>query len=602
MAGCCFCVFYHSSSSSSSSSSSGFSLSRRRGYCWCCCGGCCSWSPLVALVLLITLQSHPCLAKLLSPAQQHHQHQHQQQQQQQHRSEFASKYYLTGSDSSTTTSAAEDRQQHHGGGGDRGAIGDSRRQLLFRGFGQQAPRAERQLADGIKVDLMHRDHVNSPLRSNSSSSLEQRIRQDAQRSALRSRALFYGSRMQDSEGRPTAQAQARAQAQAQEQAEAMTGPGRGSSTVQLDNFESPLLATLSEYVMSLTMGTPPQRFVAVVDTGSDLTWLQCAPCSQCFQQPDALFDPARSGSYRALSCADAVCSDLDLNLEACSPNCQYSYSYGDSSTTRGDFSSDTVTLATTSGGTREVANFAFGCGHSNQGTFSATDGLVGLGQGAISFASQLGALYGDKFSYCLVSREEALSQTSPLLFGDAAVPMVASGLQYTPMLSNRPGISSFYYVGLDGLSVGGAMLNIPASVFQKDAAGSGGVVFDSGTTFTQLVPTAFDAVIRAFQLALPYKQVSGSPNVGLDLCFDIGGVQNVVVPELTFHFTGANFDLPAENFFVLVDNAGTMCLAIARSKSPLNIFGNTQQQNFQILYDRSNARIGFTPLLCDSLR
>lgn len=371
--------------------------------------------------------------------------------------------------------------------------------------------------------------------------------------------------------------------------------------VSEDTFESPLSATIAEYVMSLSLGTPPQKFDVVVDTGSDLVWVQCAPCVQCFQEVDAVFNPAQSSSYQSLTCSNAVCNDLGGNLDTCSPNCQYTYGYSDQSSTSGDFSTETVTLSTTSGSSQAILNFAFGCGHSNQGTFSSTDGLVGLGQGSVSFSSQLGSLFGDKFSYCLVAREQALSQTSPLLFGDAAVPTISGGLQFTPLLSSNPGVSSLYYVGLEGLSVAGTLLNIPSTAFAKDSSGNGGTVFDSGTTFTQLTSTAYDAVVAAFQAAIPYPQVSGAPQVGLDLCFNINGVQNVVVPELSFHFTNADFNLPAPNIFVLVDTAGTMCLAFSRSSSALTIFANTQQQNFQILYDRQNARIGFTPVTCSSL-
>ncbi|KAL2622681.1 hypothetical protein R1flu_002886 [Riccia fluitans] len=536
------------------------------------------WSPLLIL-LLVTIEIPPCLSLQLTTGNTT-----------QWQLKFASKAkYLgtTGSEvqaensSASSPSNVDSGPVTSGGGGELGIR--KRRKLLFTGFGYQAPGADRPIPNGIKVDLMHRNHIHSPLRAPDWNQTEtsDRILQDVKRSSLRSEILFGSRRTTTTANEPV-------------------GGERTASA--LDNFQSPLSATLAEYVMTISLGTPARKMIAVVDTGSDLVWVQCAPCAQCFRQPDPLFNPADSTSYRSLSCADPMCSSLGYNMQSCSSSsCQYSYAYGDSSISTGDFATETITLQLTNGGISNVANFAFGCGHRDQGTFSSTDGLVGLGQGRVSFSSQLGFLYGDKFSYCLVSRGRSLTQTSPLLFGDAAVPMVPTGLQYTPMLPNQPGIGTFYYVGLDGISVGGALLSIPPGVFQKDATGNGGTVFDSGTTFTQLVSPAYDAVVRAFQLALPYRQVMGLPSFGLDLCFDIAGVQNVAIPQLTFHFTNADFNLPAENFFVLVSNAGTMCLAISRSKSPINIFGNTQQQNFQILYDRSAARIGFAPLACDSL-
>ncbi|CAM6109833.1 unnamed protein product [Calypogeia fissa] len=449
------------------------------------------------------------------------------------------------------------------------------------------------LGDGIRMELMHRDHHSSPLHHRGMNlTLAERIRRDVMRS--KARASFLSSKMM-----------ALSREADHGTVKATNVAASSSSTagiVSTDTFESPLSATIAEYVMSLSLGTPPQKFDVVVDTGSDLVWVQCTPCAQCFQQIDPIFNPTQSSSYQTLTCSDAICNNLGGNLDSCSPNCQYTYDYSDLSSTSGDFSTETVTLSTTSGSSQAVLNFAFGCGHNNQGPFSSSDGLVGLGQGLVSFSSQLGALFGNMFSYCLVAREQALSQTSPLLFGDAALPSVTNGLQFTPILPSSPGLSSLYYVGLEGLSVAGALLNIQITVFTKDSSGNGGTIFDSGTTFTQLASPAYDAMLSAFQAAVPYSQIPGAgAQLGLELCFDIAGVPNVAVPELTFHFTNADFNLPAPNIFVLVDTAGTMCLAFSRSSSALNIFGNTQQQNFQILYDRVNTRIGFTPVTCSSL-
>ncbi|CAM6110099.1 unnamed protein product [Calypogeia fissa] len=370
----------------------------------------------------------------------------------------------------------------------------------------------------------------------------------------------------------------------------------GANDVAPTDFQSPVSVGNGEYVMALNLGTPAKTYSVIVDTGSDLTWVQCSPCSTCFEQPNPMFDPSSSSSYAALGCSNSLCQTLPV-VEGCSP-CQYFYEYGDQSTTIGIFSQDTVTMATTSGGTQQVGNVAFGCGHDNQGSFSGVDGLLGLGQGPISFTSQLSSLFGGKFSYCLVSLMDSSSQTSPLLFGNAAIP--SGAVKYTPIVQNSHH-PTYYYVGLTGISVGGTLLNIPASVFGIDSSGSGGTILDSGTTITQLVGSAYKVVIQAFQSQMQYSQVSGSAS-GLDLCFDVSGAPSsgVTVPTLSFHFDQADIDLPAENYFVMVDNQGTLCLAMAGSYG-FSIYGNIQQQNFQILFDRSGGRVGFKQMQCDTL-
>lgn len=74
------------------------------------------------------------------------------------------------------------------------------------------------------------------------------------------------------------------------------------------DFQSPVKAGNGEYLMTLTLGSPPQTFDVIVDTGSDLNWVQCLPCKVCYQQPGPKFDPSKSSSFRKTSCADNLCN------------------------------------------------------------------------------------------------------------------------------------------------------------------------------------------------------------------------------------------------------------------------------------------------------
>lgn len=104
----------------------------------------------------------------------------------------------------------------------------------------------------------------------------------------------------------------------------------------------------------------------------------------------------------------------------------------------------------------QVPNFAFGCGHDNEGSFAGADGILGLGQGPLSFPSQLKNVFNGKFSYCLVDWLAPPTQTSALLFGDAAMPTLPD-VKYLPLLTN-PKIVTYYYVQLNGISVGDKLL------------------------------------------------------------------------------------------------------------------------------------------------
>jgi hypothetical protein len=75
-------------------------------------------------------------------------------------------------------------------------------------------------------------------------------------------------------------------------------------------------------------------------------------------------------------------------------------------------------------------------------------------------------------------------------------------------------------------------------------------------------------------------------------------VANPTVPDMVFKFQGADFQLLAENLFVLVDNsATTLCLAMGGSQG-FSIIGNIQQQNHLVIYDLEAKKIGFGVAKC----
>ncbi|KAG6557483.1 hypothetical protein Mapa_000756 [Marchantia paleacea] len=367
----------------------------------------------------------------------------------------------------------------------------------------------------------------------------------------------------------------------------------GSS--KASSFQSSVTASPGSYIMTISLGTPPQTKTAIVDTGSDLVWLQCAPCSDCYQQADPVFEPRKSSTYRRIRYFSPLCGQLP-QVSYSSGFCTYRYGYGDQSTTQGELALETLTLTATDGSKRTFPNFAFGCGRRNQGTFSGVDGLVGLGRGAVSLNEQLGSLIGSKFSYCLVDVSSSATETSPLIFGDEAmVTGTALEVKYTPLLRN-PAADTFYYVKLNGITVNNRpVAGIPWGVFNLNVhTGRGGVILDSGTTISQLIQSAYIPFLTTLQYIIQYPRVDSS-QIGFDLCYDLSRVRNPTFPSVTLHFQGVDVVLPANNVFLEVDQQGTTCLAFAGT-TDFTIVGNIQQQNHYILYDIANERVGIAPV------
>ncbi|KAL2336213.1 hypothetical protein Fmac_010659 [Flemingia macrophylla] len=366
-----------------------------------------------------------------------------------------------------------------------------------------------------------------------------------------------------------------------------TRPGYGSG------FASSVISGLAqgsgEYFTRLGVGTPPKYVYMVLDTGSDVVWLQCAPCTKCYAQTDPVFDPLKSKSFAGIPCGSSLCRRLDS--PGCSRKkgvCQYQVSYGDGSFTVGDFSTETLTFRRA-----QVPRVALGCGHDNEGLFVGAAGLLGLGRGGLSFPIQAGARFNNKFSYCLTDRT-ASAKPSSIVFGDSAVSRTA---RFTPLLKN-PKLDTFYYLELLGISVGGAPVRgISASLFRIGSTGDGGVIIDSGTSVTRLTRPAYVALRDAFRVGASH--LKRAPEFSLfDTCFDLSGLSEVKVPTVVFHFRGADVSLPASNYLIPVDNNGSFCFAFAGTMSGLSIIGNIQQQGFRVVFDLAGSRVGFSPRGC----
>ncbi|XP_068333985.1 protein ASPARTIC PROTEASE IN GUARD CELL 1-like [Pyrus communis] len=365
-------------------------------------------------------------------------------------------------------------------------------------------------------------------------------------------------------------------------------PVETGSGLQLDadGFEGPIISGTSqgsgEYFSRVGIGKPPSQAYVVLDTGSDVSWVQCAPCADCYQQADPIFEPASSTSFSPLSCESQQCKSLDV-FECRNGTCLYEVAYGDGSYTVGDFVTETISI-----GGASAKEIAIGCGHTNEGLFVGAAGLLGLGGGSLSFPSQLNAT---SLSYCLVDRDS--DSASTLDFNSPLRPNAV-----TAPLRRNSQLDTFYYLGLTGLSVGGSLLPIPESAFQIDGSGNGGIIIDSGTAVTRLQTDTYNVLRDAFMKGTKDLPFTKGPAL-FDACYDLSSRKSVEVPTVSFHFAdGKVLPLPAKNFLIPVDSDGTFCFAFAPTPSPLSIIGNVQQQGTRVGFDLVNSVVGFSPNQC----
>ncbi|KGN53446.1 probable aspartic protease At2g35615 [Cucumis sativus] len=355
-------------------------------------------------------------------------------------------------------------------------------------------------------------------------------------------------------------------------------------------IRSPIIPDSGEFLMSIFIGTPPVNVIAIADTGSDLTWTQCLPCRECFNQSQPIFNPRRSSSYRKVSCASDTCRSLESYH--CGPDlqsCSYGYSYGDRSFTYGDLASDQITI-----GSFKLPKTVIGCGHQNGGTFGGvTSGIIGLGGGSLSLVSQMRTIAGVKprFSYCLPTFFSNANITGTISFGRKAV---VSGRQVvsTPLVPRSP--DTFYFLTLEAISVGKKRFKAANGI--SAMTNHGNIIIDSGTTLTLLPRSLYYGVFSTLARVIKAKRVD-DPSGILELCYSAGQVDDLNIPIITAHFAGgADVKLlPVNTFAPVADNV--TCLTFAPA-TQVAIFGNLAQINFEVGYDLGNKRLSFEPKLC----
>ncbi|KAG8057156.1 hypothetical protein GUJ93_ZPchr0002g26677 [Zizania palustris] len=361
-------------------------------------------------------------------------------------------------------------------------------------------------------------------------------------------------------------------------AASVINPARATKDVSLPAKRGISLGT-GNYIVSVGLGTPAKKFSVVFDTGSDLSWVQCQPCKDCYDQQDPLFDPAQSSTYSAVPCDAQECDELDSPSCSSDNKCRYEVVYGDQSQTDGDLVRDTLTLTPSA----KLPGFVFGCGDENSGLFGQADGLFGLGREVVSLPSQAASKYGPGFSYCLPSSSSAAGYLS---LGGAA----PANAQFTAMVT-RSDTPSFYYLKLVGIKVGGSSIKVPPTVFV-----SAGTVIDSGTVITRLPETAYAELRSAFVQSMGRYNYKKAPALSiLDTCYDFTGHSKVQIPTVALVFAGGatvNLDFTGVLYVARVSQA---CLAFASNgdDSSISILGNTQQKTFAVVYDVANQRIGF---------
>ncbi|MED6195680.1 hypothetical protein PIB30_040276 [Stylosanthes scabra] len=362
------------------------------------------------------------------------------------------------------------------------------------------------------------------------------------------------------------------------------------------------------YYTYLQVGNPPKRYFLDVDTGSDLTWIQCdAPCRSCAKGAHVPYKPIRSNIVPSV---DSICFEVQKNQRneyqgSLQPQCDYEIQYADHSSSLGVLIRDDVHLLTTNGSKAKL-NFVFGCGYDQDGsllnTLAKTDGIMGLSRAKVSLPFQLASkgLIKNVVGHCLSNDGVGGGY---MFLGDDFVPYW--GMTWAPMANTYN--TDLYQAKILGMNYGYRPLSFDGN------SKVGKVIFDSGSSYTYFPKDAYLDLVASLEEVSGMGLVQDESDMTLPICwqanFPITSAKDVknAFNTLSLRFgskwwiLSTVFQIPPEGYLI-ISKKGNVCLAILDGSNVHDgstiILGDISLRGYLVVYDNVNKKIGWERAEC----
>lgn len=320
----------------------------------------------------------------------------------------------------------------------------------------------------------------------------------------------------------------------------------GIHPVPVSNFMN------AQYFSEITIGTPPQTFKVVLDTGSSNLWVPSKSCSSIACYLHSTYDSDASSTYKKNG------SEFEIH-------------YGSGSLT-GFVSQDDFTI-----GDVKVKGQDFAEATNEPGlafAFGRFDGILGLGYDSISvnhivppFYQMVNQKLIDEpvFAFYLADAEGA----SEAVFGGVDKDHYKGEIEYIPLRRK-----AYWEVDLESIAFGDEVAELEDT----------GVILDTGTSLNVL-PSSLAELLN--------KEIGAKK--GYNGQYTVDCAKKDSLPDITFNLAGSNYSLPASDYILEVSGS---CIStfqgmdIPAPAGPLVILGDAFLRRWYSVYDLGKNAVG----------
>ncbi|PHH62064.1 hypothetical protein CDD81_7620 [Ophiocordyceps australis] len=320
----------------------------------------------------------------------------------------------------------------------------------------------------------------------------------------------------------------------------------GGHKIPVTNFMN------AQYFSEITLGTPPQTFKVVLDTGSSNLWVPSVKCTSiaCFLH--STYDSSSSSTHQKNG------SSFEIR-------------YGSGSLS-GFVSQDVMAI-----GDLKIKDQDFAEATTEPGlafAFGRFDGILGLGYDTLSVNGIVPPFYNmikqkvidePVFAFYLGSEESGSEAT----FGGIDDSRYEGKIEYIPLRRK-----AYWEVDLDSIALGDEVAKMEDT----------GVILDTGTSLNVL-PTDLAEILN--------KELGAKK--GWSGQYTIDCAKRKSLPDIVFSLAGSNYSMSPEEY--ILDMSGT-CIStfqgmdIPKPAGPLVILGDAFLRRYYSVYDLGKGAVG----------